>query len=82
MTEESVEIENLALLLISRLAIVSTGWKISNSAIPIISNMQICSLKISSHTTCAMNHIPALPDPTIRAVLDSFGFNDVIGDIF
>ena len=29
-----------------------------------------------------VNCIPALPDPTIRAVLDSLGFNDVIGDIF
>ena len=60
-TEESADIENLALLLINRLAIVSTGWKISNSAIPIISNMLSQNFKSydvrdESHTRTSWSH--------------------------
>ena len=67
----------LALLLINRFAIVSTGWKMSNSATPAMHSV-VTSMCHSGRRV----GVPEAPDPRTRAVPESEPLDDGRGDIF
>jgi hypothetical protein len=64
----------------SRLAMVSTGWKTISSMMPTYEH------KVGEHVEfmraqAITNNIPDVPEPNTRAVPDSLPFPEVVGDM-